>query len=141
MGFHRFIRRALEGEPITVFNDGEQTRDSSFVDDIVTANVLAGTSDAIGEVFNIGGGSRVSVNRVLAVIEALVERPIQITRIAEQKGDVRHTSADIRRARRTLGYQPTVDVERGLAAEVAWLSEALTGTDRQPVVSGIASLV
>ena len=122
MAFHRFIRSAIGGEPITVFGDGEQTRDFTFVKDIVAANLRAGMGESVGKAFNIGGGSRVSVNDVLVLIEDLVGQPVLVRRQEQQHGDVRHTSADIRAASRELGYTPTVDLRQGLHAEIDWLS-------------------
>jgi len=121
MAFHRFIRWALEREPIQVYGDGEQTRDFTFVSDAVAANVAAGTSDAVGVAMNIGGGSQVSVNQVLRLIEQLLERPVQVSYSETARGDVRHTSADTQRAAGLLRYHPKVRLEAGLAAELEWL--------------------
>jgi len=126
MGFHKFIRAALEDQPIAVYGDGEQTRDFTFVTDAVEANWLATGPQAAGQVFNIGGGSRVSVNQVLAVLEDILGRPIRREHQPPQAGDVRHTWADTRRAKEILGFAPKVSLREGLAREVAWLKE-LTG--------------
>ncbi|MBI2320605.1 MAG: NAD-dependent epimerase/dehydratase family protein [Chloroflexi bacterium] len=122
MAFHRFIRSALAERPIQVYGDGEQTRDFTFVSDAVAANVTAAASSAAGVAVNIGGGSRVCLNQVIRVLEALLRRRIGVTHVAPQRGDVRHTSADIRLAAEVLDYAPTVDLEAGLAAEVEWLA-------------------
>jgi nucleoside-diphosphate-sugar epimerase len=121
MAFRRFIHWALADEPIQVYGDGEQTRDFTFVDDIVAANLAAGESSAAGMAFNIGGGSRVSVNEVLRLIGELIGRSPRIAYAGTERGDVRHTSADTRLAARHLGYAPRVDLRSGLAAEVAWV--------------------
>ena len=126
MGFHKFIRAALEDQPIVVYGDGEQTRDFTFVADAVEANWLATGPQAAGQVFNIGGGSRVSVNHVLAVLEDILGRPIRREHQPPQAGDVSHTWADTRRAKEILGFAPRVFLREGLAREVAWLKE-LTG--------------
>jgi nucleoside-diphosphate-sugar epimerase len=125
MGFHKFIRAALEDQPIAVYGDGEQTRDFTFVTDAVEANWLATGPQAAGQVFNIGGGSRVSVNQVLAVLEDILGRPIRREHQPPQAGDVRHTWADTRRAKETLGFAPKVSLREGLAREVAWLKELM----------------
>jgi len=125
MGFYKFIRAALEDRPIVVYGDGEQTRDFTFVTDAVDANCLAVAPGAAGQVFNIGGGSRVSVNRVLATLEDILGHPIRRRHQAAQPGDVSHTSADTRRAKDTLGFAPKVSLQEGLAREVAWLKEAI----------------
>jgi nucleoside-diphosphate-sugar epimerase len=125
MAFHKFLRAAITGEPIGVYGDGDQTRDFTFISDAVTANVLAATRGVPGRVYNIGGGSRVSVNDVLKTIERVTGRPLQVNVDPAQKGDMRHTSADTSRARADLGYAPTVGLEEGLAAEYQWLTGIL----------------
>jgi UDP-glucose 4-epimerase len=121
MAFNRFIRAGLAGKPITLYGDGEQTRDFTFVKDIVAANLAAGDRGTPGAVYNIGGGSRVSVNRVLDIIGRLVGRPLNIHREETQKGDMRDTFADTSRARADLGFAPEWTLEAGLAAECDWL--------------------
>jgi nucleoside-diphosphate-sugar epimerase len=125
MGFHRFIRAALEDRPIPVYGDGEQTRDFTYVSDAVEANWLAVAPSAVGQVFNIGGGSRVSVNQVLATLEDVLGRSIRRERQPAQPGDVRHTWADTRRAKEILGFTPKVSLREGLAREAAWLKDAI----------------
>ncbi len=125
MGFHKFLRAAHLGQPLIRFGDGEQTRDFTFVDDAVTATIAAATRGRPGHVYNIGGGSRVSVNQVFEVIGRLSGRPGLIVDEAAQKGDMRHTFADTQLARTELGFSPSTDLERGLAAEYGWLKECL----------------
>jgi len=122
MGFHRFIRAGLRGEPITLYGDGEQTRDFTCVADAVTATYHAGIRGVPGAVYNIGGGSRVSINHVLDIIGGLLNRPLTVRREPAQKGDMRDTYADTSRARRDIGFAPSVTLEQGLEAEVRWLS-------------------
>jgi len=121
MGFHRFLRAALRGDALTLYGDGEQTRDFTFVADAVTATATAGTRGVPGAVYNIGGGSRVSINQVLGVIERLAGRPLAIHREPPQKGDMRDTYADTSRARGEIGFAPAFTLEQGLAAEHQWL--------------------
>ncbi len=125
MAFHRFIRAALLGEAITLYGDGEQTRDFTFVADAAAATAAAGLRGIPGHVYNIGGGSRVSVNQVLDVIARLTRLPLDVRREGTQKGDMRDTFADTTRARAEIGFAPTVTIEEGLAAEHAWLSAML----------------
>jgi nucleoside-diphosphate-sugar epimerase len=125
MGFHKFLRAILLGQPITVYGDGDQTRDFTFVSDAVGANVAAAERGVPGRVYNIGGGSRVSVNDVLAMIARVTGRTPQIIVDPAQKGDMRHTYADTSLARADLGYAPTVGLEEGLAAEHQWLTGIL----------------
>ncbi len=125
MGFHRFIRAALLGQPITLFGDGEQSRDFTFVDDIVAATIAAGDRGHPGAVYNIGGGSRVTINQVLDMIARLTGRTLDIRRQPAEKGDMRDTFADSSRAAADLGFAPTHSLESGLAAECAWLAQLL----------------
>jgi nucleoside-diphosphate-sugar epimerase len=123
MGFHRFLRATLRGEPITLYGDGEQTRDFTFVHDAVSATIAAATRGVPGRVYNIGGGSRVTVNQVLEMIGRVSGRAPRITVDSAQKGDMRHTYADTSLARADLGFAPSVTLEQGLAAEYKWLAE------------------
>jgi UDP-glucose 4-epimerase len=125
MGFHRFIRAALEGTPITLFGDGEQSRDFTFVADAVAATMAAGDRGRPGAVYNIGGGSRVTINQVLDTIGRITGRRVSIDRQPAEKGDMRDTFADTTRARTDLGFSPAHDLEAGLAAECEWLAGLL----------------
>jgi UDP-glucose 4-epimerase len=125
MGVHRFLRAVHEGKPITVYGDGEQTRDFTFVSDAVAATVAAGLQGRPGGVYNVGGGSRVTLNQVLELIGRVSGRPIAIRRESAQKGDMRHTYADTTLARQELGFAPRVSLERGLAEEYEWLRAVL----------------
>ena len=125
MGFHRFLRATIRGEPITVYGDGEQTRDFTFVADAVGATIAAATRGVPGRVYNIGGGSRVSINQVFEMIGRVTGSQPRLNLDPAQKGDMRHTYADTSRARCDLAFAPTVGLEEGLAAEYRWLSEIL----------------
>jgi UDP-glucose 4-epimerase len=122
MAFHRFLRAAIDGTPIVLYGDGEQTRDFTYVSDAVAATIAAGDRGVPGRAYNIGGGSRVTVNDVLKIIERLVGRPIQVRREPTQKGDMRDTHADTTLARADLGFAPAVPLEKGLEAEYRWLA-------------------
>lgn len=119
MAFHKFIRAMLTGTPLPLFGTGEQTRDFTFIADAVEANVRAAFEDAVG-VFNIGGGSRVTVRHVLETLEELLGREPSLDRQGEQAGDVKHTWADTSRAQEQLGFQPKVSLREGLAAQIEW---------------------
>ena len=125
MGFHKFLRATLRGEAITLYGDGEQTRDFTFVADAVTATVAAATRGVPGRVYNIGGGSRVTLKDVLEMIGRVSGRRPLITSDPAQKGDMRHTYADTGLARKDLGFKPSVTLEEGLAAEYQWLANNL----------------
>jgi UDP-glucose 4-epimerase len=126
MGFHRFLKAALASEPISLYGDGEQTRDFTFVADAVAATIAAAERGVPGRVYNIGGGSRVSINDVLAIVQRCAGRPLQIRREPAQKGDMRDTYADTTAARRDLGFDPKTALEDGIAAECRWLESLVT---------------
>ncbi len=125
MAFHRFIRAVIEDQPIVLYGDGEQSRDFTFVDDIVAANIAAAEASVQGTVYNLGGGSRTTVNEVIATVGGLVGREPRVDRRDVQKGDVRHTAADTSAARREIGFAPRVPLQEGLARQVAWQQEWL----------------
>jgi UDP-glucose 4-epimerase len=125
MGFHKFLRAVIERQPITLFGDGEQTRDFTYVDDAVSATIAAGHKGVPGRVYNIGGGSRVSINQVLEMIGHVCGCSPTTIKDTAQKGDMRHTYADTSLARHDLGFMPSVRLEQGLAAEYQWLRESL----------------
>jgi UDP-glucose 4-epimerase len=122
MGFHRFIRAAIDGRPITLYGDGEQTRDFTFVKDAVAATVAAGERGVHGRAYNVGGGSRVSINHVLDIIGRVAGRQLDVRREPVQKGDMRDTFADTSLAKADLGFAPQVSLEEGIEAEYRWLS-------------------
>ena len=122
MAFHRFLRAALKGQPIALYGDGEQTRDFTFVSDTVAGTLAAGDRGVPGRAYNLGGGSRVSVNHVLEIIGRVTGRTLDIRREAAQKGDMRDTYADTGLARADLGFAPKVSLEEGIEAEYRWLS-------------------
>lgn len=126
MAFHRFIRAQIEGTGIRLYGDGGQSRDFTYVSDIVEATIAAACQpEARGGVFNIGGGSRVSVNQVIAMLEEITGQKAPIERLDVAKGDVRDTEADTSRARALLGFDPRFDLQKGLAAEVEWVRRML----------------
>ena len=122
MAFHRFLRAAREGAPIVLYGDGGQTRDFTFVDDAVTATADAALRGVPGGVYNIGGGSRVSINEVLDLIGRVTGRALDVRREPAQPGDMRDTYADTTLARRDLGFHPAATLPQGLAAEYEWIS-------------------
>jgi UDP-glucose 4-epimerase len=122
MAFNRFIQASLDSRPITLYGDGEQTRDFTFVKDAVAATIAAGDRGVPGRAYNIGGGSRVSINHVLEIIGRIAGKPLDVRREPTQKGDMRDTYADTTLARADLGFSPTVSLEEGIEAEYRWLS-------------------
>jgi UDP-glucose 4-epimerase len=124
MAFHRFIRALLAGAPIGVHGDGGQTRDFTFVGDAVAANLAAAERGVNGTAYNVGGGSRVSVNDVLERLGRIAGRTPVVEHGPAQAGDPRDTGADIARARRDLGWEPRTSLDEGLARQLAWQGEA-----------------
>lgn len=122
MAFHKFFKAAIADEPIGIYGDGQQTRDFTFVSDAVAANLAAAeVPSAIGEVFNIGGGSRVVLTDVLDTMEKVIGKPIKRLHQEMARGDARHTSADVTKAKTILGYNPRVPLAEGLAREWEWI--------------------
>jgi UDP-glucose 4-epimerase len=124
MAFHRFIRAVLQDRPVEVFGDGSQTRDFTYVSDIVDGIVAAPAAPA-GAVLNLGGGSRVTLNEALDVLATAMRREIRVQRSEKQAGDVADTWAAVERARDMIGFGPTVDLASGLAAEYEWVRSTL----------------
>ena len=120
MAIHKFVNAILNGDEITVFGDGTQTRDFTYIDDAVEATILAAESNSVGEVFNIGGGSRVSVNDLIGMMEDIIGKKAKVKYIEKQKGDVRDTWADVSKAEEELGWIPKVKIEEGLRKFVNW---------------------
>jgi nucleoside-diphosphate-sugar epimerase len=115
----RFARACLAGEAPLVFGDGEQTRDFTFVGDAVAANLLAADAPrAAGEVMNVAGGHRVSLNQLLREIRKLTHAQVEARYQPARPGDVRDSLADLSRARELLGYEPQVDLRTGLARTI-----------------------
>jgi UDP-glucose 4-epimerase len=121
MFFHIFMRGLLRGEEIPLYDDGEQTRDFTFCSDIVDGVLAAARYSGQGEVFNLGGGSEVSLLHAISLIEKIAGRKAKLKRFDRQKGDVRHTNAQLDGARNKLGYAPKVGLEQGLAEQWAWI--------------------
>ena len=122
MAFHKFFKAVMEDRAISIYGDGQQTRDYTFVSDVVTANLAAGkVPEAIGEAFNIGGGSRVTLIELLEIMERVIGRSIRKNYVEKAKGDARHTSADITKAKKILGYSPQVSLAEGLTKEWEWI--------------------
>jgi len=117
----KFILAAFADAPLPIYGDGEQSRDFTYVDNVVQANVLAADAPtASGHVFNVGCGDRVSLLDIVAKLERRLERPLQRRHSAARAADVRHTLADVEKARRILGYAPAVGFDEGLRRTVEY---------------------
>ena len=131
MGLRIFAEAALAGLPLTVFGDGSQSRDFTFVQDIVAATrAAARTPAASGIAINVGGGSRVTLTETLELLSRIVGRPLNIHYEPFAVGDARHTGADLTRASELLGFKARHSLADGLAAEVAWIRARQTADQR-----------
>ncbi len=117
----RFIDRLFNNEPLTIFGDGKQSRDFTYIDNVIEANLLALTSkDAVGKVCNIGCGTRVSLNQLVAMLEDITGYKAKVEYQLARVGDVRDSQADINLARSALNYSAGISVEEGLRQTVNW---------------------
>ncbi len=116
-----FIEQALASESLTVDGDGEQTRDFVFVDDVVEANLLAAQTEAVGEAYNVGTGSSISIRELAELVRDLGDSGADIVHRDPRPGDIEHSEADISQARETLGYEPTVSISEGLERTIEWV--------------------
>jgi len=122
-----FVEQASADEPITVHGNGTQTRDFVHVDDVVQANVLAATTDAVGRAYNVGTGQSVSIRELAELIRESADAESVITHTEGRAGDIDHSEADLDRAREHLDYEPTITLQSGIrrlleAADTARLS-------------------
>src|SRR5438270_167802 len=118
----KFITQMLAGEPPTIFGDGTQSRDFTYVDNAVDANLLAckASTNAAGEVFNVATGHRFDLNETFHILKKLTGYSGEVKYAPERTGDVKHSLADISKAEKYLGYKPRVNFEQGLQQTVAW---------------------
>jgi UDP-glucose 4-epimerase len=121
----RFVRAALAQEPITIFGDGEQTRDFCFIANVVNANLLAAATPRKleGQVVNIAGGRRISLNDLVKEISRVLGKKLDVRYVDPRPGDVRHSLADIALARELVGYEPTVTWESGLQPTIEFMRQ------------------
>jgi UDP-glucose 4-epimerase len=120
-----FVFRMLRGEPIIIFGDGEQTRDFVHVDDVVQANIKAADVTGLSGAFNIGSGTRITINHLTEIIKSSYNKPVDILYAPERNGDVRHSLADISLAMDKFNYAPKIDLADGIKEYVAWASQHL----------------
>ena len=127
MAFVRFMDALVEGHEIEIYGDGEQTREFTFVSDAVDGTVKAASADVVGQIVNLGGGSRVTINRVLATLEDISRLEAHRKFLPAAPGDPRHTGASINVARERLGWEPRVALREGLAKQWQWFQETRAG--------------
>lgn len=120
MAINRFVSKMFSGETISIFGDGKQTREFTFISDAIDATLLAAKSDYNYEIFNIGSGTRISINNLLALLEKIIGKKPKVKYVEEEKGEMRDTFADISRAKKLLGWTPKVGMEEGLKRYIKW---------------------
>lgn len=122
MAFHRFCKAIIQSQPLHIYGDGQQTRDFTYISDVVEANIQAAAVDgALGEVMNIAGGSRVTLQYVIDLLREITSAPVTTTFDDKHNGDVRHTFADTGHAEGLIGYHPVVSLREGLANEFEYI--------------------
>jgi len=121
MAFHKFFKSIAQDKEITVYGDGQQTRDFTYIDDIIEAIVSSIESGKAGEAYNVGGGTRRKLVDLISILERICQKKINMKYQEDQKGDVRHTYADITKAKKDLNYGPQTSLEDGLGAEWEWI--------------------
>lgn len=119
-----FTKAIIKGEAPTVFGNGNQTRDLTYIEDIVSANVMLMENDgADGEVLNIGGGKRITIIQLFDHLKRLLKSDMEPIFGEEIKGDAKHTLSNVGKAEKLIGYKPTTDIETGLQKFVCWFKE------------------
>ncbi len=126
----RFIKKILSGESPEIFGDGEQTRDFTYIDNVIQANLRAcqANEEAFGEVMNIGAGGRISINELTSKILSLLDSNILPKNVSARDGDVRDSQANIEKARKLIGYKPEISALEGLERAIAWYQKILNPT-------------
>ena len=116
----KFIAAMLNNQPPVIYGDGEQSRDFTYVDNVVKANILAAVSKTSGEVINIACGKRITLNQIIALINKVLRKEIKPTYLPTRPGDIKHSLADITKSKKLLNYQPTIEFEKGLKKTIEW---------------------
>ncbi len=126
MFFHIFMRALLRNEEIPLYDDGTQSRDFTFCSDIVEGTLATALYPGSGEVFNLSGGGRTTLTEAIRMVEEIAGKKARLKTLARQRGDVRHTNAEIARAREKLNFFPRVALKEGLAQEWDWIRKIST---------------
>lgn len=121
----KFINRIKHNQVLEIYGDGEQSRDFTFVDNVVSANLLALKSDITAEVINIGSGGRITLNRLVASLKNIFNKDISVTYTTARPGDIKHSTADISKAEKLLGFKTIVNFDDGLKKTVDYFNDIL----------------
>jgi len=125
MAFTRFFHSIIKDKKLIIFGNGEQTRDFTYVDDVVKATMNAAASDHVGEILNIGGGSVFSLMQITEFMKEITGKELEIDFKKEQKGDVKHTSADISKSENLINYKSNTDIKYGLTQQYEYIKNNL----------------
>ena len=129
MAFSRFFRSIIKDKKLTIFGNGEQARDFTYVDDVVDATINAATSDSVGEILNVGGGSIFSLTQIIEFMKEITEKELEINFEKEQKGDVKYTNADISKSKKLINYKPSRNIKYGLTQQYEYIKTNLNFYD------------
>ncbi len=121
MAFHEFFKAIKKNLPVPLFGDGKQTRDFTYIDDIVDANIQSLEKGKAGEIYNVGGGIRKEMKEIFPLLEKITGRKVLLQHEDRQRGDVLHTYADINKAKKDLDFSPKITLEEGLNREWEWI--------------------
>jgi UDP-glucose 4-epimerase len=135
MAFHKFCLNILHEAALTIYGDGRQVRDYTYIDDIVEVLAAALSNDqAVGQVVNLGGGSPATLLEAVALLEGISGRTVPKTFLERQKGDVLSTRADTAKLERLFGFKPRVSLAEGLAREWEWMEKFVLGEDEERAI-------
>jgi UDP-glucose 4-epimerase len=129
MAFHKFMKCILEGRPIQIYGSGDETRDYTFVSDVVASCIACMRLHSAGQVFNVSGGSRTSLNNCVEALHRITGLPVRVERRERRNGDPRDTHADSTKAHLALDYRPTVALEEGLEQQWRWIRVVYQGAN------------
>jgi dTDP-glucose 4,6-dehydratase len=116
----RFITAFLRNKPITIYGDGEQSRDFTYVDDVVDVNIIAANASISGEVFNVAGGNKYTLNQMVEILKDILDKDNEVFYTDSRPGDVRHSEADISKITAKMGFKPKISFKAGLEKTVEW---------------------
>lgn len=125
MAFHKFLKAVITGGEIEVYGTGEQTRDFTYISDAIDANIAAFSGGVSGEAYNVGGGSRIKLIDCIRILEEIAGKKARLGFGESQRGDARHTYADVSKAKRDFLYSPCVGIREGLTEHYNWLKKNL----------------
>ncbi|MGB9979580.1 GDP-mannose 4,6-dehydratase [Methanobacterium sp.] len=123
MAINKFVKSVLNGDEIVIYGNGKQTRDFTYIEDVIRAIVASADSNLNGEVLNIAGGSRISINTLINEIELISGHNANIRYSPNQKGDAKDTWADLNRTKKLLGWEPTINIHEGLRNYIKWYQQ------------------